>query len=951
MARRLSYCVFAAVAVQAVRIDEDDSTSFPHKRVHDSAEDVRKAVDAAAAKALAEAKQGELTPAKAALKAADAVDDAGGNHDDITQAADESADAAGDRTEKDGLVKAAEKALREVAKKNHTEVDEDVLEDFKHRFDPTPARASAAAERRAASEAKEEQRQKHVNEKLAKLKAEAEEEGKKIAAMGKTQEQALAVRSEKIEAEKQAIAEMKEAALASGKAAAYVARVEGKPKEDVGKAAYSAVIDGGGSRDDAAHLAIVETAWDTTTATETTTATTTATVPTTTQAATQPSAPPKPVTEKEAAEAAEAAAVKEEQAATEETKEETKEVVGKKPCKKKNGKKCKKKDPIAKILKSSLKHLKTMKVSEEAEAEEPKAEELTLREEAMKAAAKSDASTSKSDIAESSLVKAGLAKLAGVESAGVESAGEEEAQPADEDAAKAKSALLKLEESSKSGAEKAVTKELEADLQALDAQDKKKKKSLAACVDKVEQAKAAGILLEESSGNIEHGGKGKAALAKYLEITIQRLVDTNPSAGDLSTKLMPAIVGTIKKLSMGAPMAHLLGVEETLKKHKVLPSFNADKEQFLAALRAIYLTVAPTVTGPCECMKEWGYKNDTFYKGCAATPDSHGQKWCYVVGGERCASAMASKVPGEVRKVRECRPKYCKCPWNTAPVKPKVVVAEALPPAPKGKKAKDPQAAEEEVDEEEQDECSGEHIAAKSVAATEAAAHAAKPKLAEKKAEKKAAEEKKAEAKPEEKKEEKKAEAKPEEKKEEAGKAEEAKEEEKKEEGKAEEAKKEAALLELWEDTDPEDQCVCLPPSGPGGKTFYGRMVEPLPEEDGADEPQFEKKEVKEVLVKEAKKAAKKAEKPDELAPPDEEEAKAEEPGKKAAQKAAEPKKTGRLEGIESHIMDVTKQLHVMKTGPPPLKRNEPSEEDAEDQAAAEAAAESQAVSDSAMEG
>lgn len=559
MVRRLAYLAFAAAAVKAVRIDDED--------VPKTAEEVREAVKAAADKAEEVAAKGGMYPGKAAKMAADAVEEAGGSHDDIDAAVDDAADAAAERNEKDGLIEVTTKALEKLAKKTRSDVDKDVVEELKHRFDPSEGSTKAARARAEAAEKAREEREAAAEKKAAALQEESDAEAKKIVAMGKTQREALKVRDAKKAAETRALMEAREAALASGRAAARVTRMQGKSKEEIGHAAYAAVLEGGGSESDAAHLAIEETAYE-----------------------------------------------------------------------------------------------KAITLDDEAPCE-----------------------------------KSGKAKTA-----------EKRSLPR------------------KSSAVVAVQAELAADLDQLDAKPSD----------------------DEPASLLEEDALGKETLAKYLEVTMKRIMDTNPSPADLSGHLEPGIVGNINRLSAGAPNSQLLATKAILSKYKVTPSFEADKKEFLAALRELYATVMPTVDGPCECMKEFGYVDGKLYKGCSETPDWEGHQWCYVVGGVKCPVAKDSHITGEVRKFRECKPKTCHCPWKTAPVISKTA-AEAANAMKAIKTAKAAAAAKAQANSTGEDPC---------------------------------------------------------------------------------DADTNSSMLES--SIDPEDQCVCLPPGGPGGKTFYGRMKEPLPEDE-----------------------------------------------------------------------------------------------------------------------
>jgi len=600
MVRRLAYLAFAAAAVKAVRIDDED--------VPKTAEEVREAVKEAGDKAEEVAAKGGMSPGKAAKMAADAVEEAGGSHDDIDAAVDDSADAAAERNEKNGLIEVSMAALEKLAKKTRTDVDEDVVEEVKHRFDATEASTKAARARAEAAEKAREAREAAAEKKAAALQEESDAEAKKIVAMGKTQAQALRIRDEKIAAEKQAILEAKEAALASGRAAAKVVRMQGKCKEEIGHAAYAAVLEGGGSESDAAHLAIEETAF-------------------------------------------------------EEKKEEPKIIV--------------------------------------ADGEEAEETEETPCEEISKAS---------EEISKASPLQQAPDPLAKINATrGVR----------------------------KSSAVASVQAELQADLDELNNKPP----------------------VEEASSLLEVDALGKETLAKYLEITMKRIMDTNPSAADLAQHLEPGIVGNINRLSQGAPNAQLLATKTILTKYKVTPSFEADKKEFLAALKELYSTVMPTIDGPCECMKEFGYVDGKLYKGCSETPDWEGHQWCYVVGGTKCPVAKDSHVTGEVRKFRECKPKTCHCPWKTTPV-----VSKTAAEAAKATKA--------------MKEIKATKIAKAAAAGAEASGAAGAAGAAEEPCD----------------------------------------------------LDTNSSMLES--SIDPEDQCVCLPPGGPGGKTFYGRMKEPLPEDE-----------------------------------------------------------------------------------------------------------------------
>merc|ERR1719183_2706710 len=133
------------------------------------------------------------------------------------------------------------------------------MEEVKHRFAPTEKSHVAHLGRQDSKAELKEQREALAEKKAAKLKAQADAEADTLLDLGKTQLEALKVRTEKVDAEKKAITESKEAAREAGLAAGHVARLEDKSKEAIGQAAYQAVMDGGGSCAEAARVAIEQT--------------------------------------------------------------------------------------------------------------------------------------------------------------------------------------------------------------------------------------------------------------------------------------------------------------------------------------------------------------------------------------------------------------------------------------------------------------------------------------------------------------------------------------------------------------------------------------------------------------------------------------------------------------------------------------------------------------------
>merc|ERR1712196_462858 len=65
-------------------------------------------------------------------------------------------------------------------------------------------------------------------------------------------------------------------------------------------------------------------------------------------------------------------------------------------------------------------------------------------------------------------------------------------------------------------------------------------------------------------------------------------------------------------------------------------------------------------------MASWEYQGEE-YEGCSETPDWKGHDWCYVKGGDQCATALDSVHDGEERKYRECEeanPCACMTSWE-----------------------------------------------------------------------------------------------------------------------------------------------------------------------------------------------------------------------------------------------------------------------------------------------
>jgi len=82
-------------------------------------------------------------------------------------------------------------------------------------------------------------------------------------------------------------------------------------------------------------------------------------------------------------------------------------------------------------------------------------------------------------------------------------------------------------------------------------------------------------------------GQGSKALKDYLESTITRLGADGfaPDEKDLKEKIMPSVVGSVRKMSAPAPEELRNKLKEALVNAQVLPSYEADLETFRGALQ------------------------------------------------------------------------------------------------------------------------------------------------------------------------------------------------------------------------------------------------------------------------------------------------------------------------------------------------------------------------------
>jgi len=135
----------------------------------------------------------------------------------------------------------------------------------------------------------------------------------------------------------------------------------------------------------------------------------------------------------------------------------------------------------------------------------------------------------------------------------------------------------------------------------------------------------------------------------------------------------------------------------------------------------------------------------------------------------------------------------------------------------------------------------------------------------------------------------------------------------------------------LQSDIDPEDQCLCLPAAGPGGRRFFGFMKEPTADDE------------------ESEAAAEEPEAGNESGGGDaggndaDSKSKCGDEGYQGYQKSKKYKydHTSHLGYIQSHIMEVEKDIKSLSV--PPKKKGEPTDSEREDEAQAEKAAEQEA--------